>query len=175
MNCEKATELILEARLNEPELKAHLLKCQRCASLANDWSALAPARPAPLAPPLALDLKICTAAANAAQAARMRRRFVKIVSGFAAAAAAVAITISLSLYAPVPQKHASVQTTQTTTKADLSWDAVALNAGLLKLSSDIDNASSSLVITHHAEPVRTQTDDAISLQAMSVEVPDFIT
>jgi len=168
MNCEKARELLLEGSRESAELKAHLVRCPDCASLARQWSALAPLRPAPMEPPTALDLKICSFAAHTVNERRSRRRLFKMLAGVGAAAAVVAMTVTVSLVMPDSQKSARAS-------GIIEWDTVSLVDDLISLESEIDAAKAALGSVNRREPRYSRPDYDSSMQLVTVEVPEFIT
>jgi hypothetical protein len=185
-------ELILEGSDGTAEFKAHIAKCEKCAGMARQWHSLKLAgepKSRALGPSPDIDARIYAAAVAKTRELRRRRLFLRVVSGLAAAAALVAITLSMALYLPGSQDavqqggflaSARGKSASPSAQSGISWDSVALADGLLKLNSEIESASSSLSSLGSKKEASQSglsfsDQDASSLQAILVDVPDFAT
>ncbi len=169
MKCEETIRKIYE-RSADTALKAHLLKCERCAAEARLFETLSAIPRDRKEVPEALTIRIKVSAREKTAIRKGWRVFFKVSAGFAAAAAITAISVVsvLDFHSGKTPQGTSVAKTN----PELNWESVALSEGLLQLSDEIES-NVSAISTKKLDRTPLKTD--LDFQVLNLDVPDLLT
>jgi hypothetical protein len=182
IDCEKAKEIILTSGAPySPEMKAHMVKCEDCKALADEWSALKDARPTSRRNiPKSLDFSIVSEAEVFVKSRAEHSRAVFRWLSFISAAACVAL-FALAVFTVLKDKSAKttgasrIIASSNLKQADspeIAWDEVSFYSETSNLRDEVE--------LYIADMRNNDQDDIPPGNGegnfiVNIEIPEFLT